>query len=80
MRLEKYLEERFDGPWHIHGTMVETPTGFDLGHFDSGLEEAMNRYNDLLNFTIEMAKVFNQSNPQKFKEFYYDQKDNCQRT
>lgn len=72
MRIEKYIEERFDGPWYINGVQVHTPSSVMLGHFDSGLEEAMHRYNMLLDFTCRMAEAFNDAHPEKFKDFYYN--------
>lgn len=73
---EKYIEERFDGPWHVNGNYVETPSSIDICPALGG-EIAVFRYNKLLAFTAAMADAFDKANTEAFKQFYYKDSRPC---
>ncbi len=64
----KYIEERFDGPWHNMGIFdcISSPTSPGMTH-----HEMMERYNKLLQFTADIADAFDKADPQAFRDFYY---------
>jgi hypothetical protein len=64
----KYVEERFNGPWHDLMTKNEIVCSSD-GPLEN--KEIIEAYNTLLQFAAEMAVEFAEAAPEPFRKFYY---------